>query len=194
MRRIIKLTAALLTGSLAASTLTVMFLLSTQRPGCACGPDNNGRHLRTLNLAQKAFYTENGRFATTAQLETEAGPLSNISEGHQNYHMELLTSEEATSDSIVNNEIASEGIVFGSATPDDVMFYPQVGPFRGKPKPEYYSAVSAMTFDINTEQFQGVICTATEPTDARLERPTYSQSGSKPDFTCPTGTTETSRL
>ncbi|MEO0770051.1 MAG: type IV pilin-like G/H family protein [Cyanobacteria bacterium J06649_4] len=185
MSRFLKLFAALCTGGVALSTLTVMVLLSTQSAGCACGPDTRGMHLRTLSLAQKAFYIENGRFATALQIETHAGPLSNISEGHQNYQMTLLENEGAR-----DTSVPSEGIVFGSATPDDVMFYPQVGPFRGSPKPTYYSAVSAMTFDTEIEAFKGVICTATEPTDLPLAQPTYSAEG----FICPDSSEETSRL
>jgi len=161
--------AAIALSSGTVATLSVLFLLSVQSPGCACG-DRTGIHLRTLHLAQQAAHFETGRFLSQPDLEAFSEmSVSNISRDTYRYRTELDD---------------SGAIAFGYATPHTRDFQPQLGPFKGRPKPAYHSAVSAITFDTPNDQFTGVICTSSAPSQQPLPAPVYTGNG----FECPEAT------
>ncbi|MEO1395294.1 MAG: type IV pilin-like G/H family protein [Cyanobacteria bacterium J06634_5] len=170
MRASLKYAAAIAASGTGVATLTVLFLLSVQSPGCTCG-DPIGSHLQTLHRAQQAAYRQGGQLLQQTELEAFMGnPLATMSSERYRYRVELSD---------------SGNIVFGYATPKDAYFHPKVGPFTGAPQPAYPSAVSAMTFKPQSETFNGVICTSLTPSGQPLPAPKHSEG----TFTCPANTT-----
>ncbi|MEL6856302.1 MAG: hypothetical protein AAFO83_14515 [Cyanobacteria bacterium J06607_13] len=162
----------------------VGYLLATQSPGCACGPDTQGQKVRPILLAQRAFYLEHGQFATQQELEAFTAPAgkmretnaeglvrSDANEGPQTYRVERIV-----------EDFGEVAVVH--AVPEDAFFYPRVGPIRGRPKPTYHSAVGAVRFDASTKRFDEVVCVSDVPMAQKLPRPRYVAGR----FSCPAGT------
>ncbi|MEM9947083.1 MAG: hypothetical protein AAF810_13575 [Cyanobacteria bacterium P01_D01_bin.36] len=158
--------------------VSILYLLFTQSPGCACSADIDGSWgAMSVLRSQQAFHIEHESFADASVLRAYVdSPYIGLSKLH---HYDF-TVEKAVS----NSELPEIAYVY--AVPDEVNFQPQLGPIKGMPQPFYLSSVGAIAMNTNSENpgtgsFVGVVCASTAPAQIKLDKPIYTADG----FTCP---------
>ncbi|MEL7226886.1 MAG: hypothetical protein AAGL17_19130, partial [Cyanobacteria bacterium J06576_12] len=123
--------------------VSILYLLFTQSPGCACSADIDGSWgAMSVLRSQQAFHIEHESFADASVLRAYVdSPYIGLSKLH---HYDF-TVEKAVS----NSELPEIAYVY--AVPDEVNFQPQLGPIKGMPQPFYLSSVGAIAMNTNSE-------------------------------------------
>ena len=169
---LLKRLVLLFPGGAVLSFATLAFLLASQKPGCSCsGPNGFAKaNLSALNRAYQATHIDYDRFADASQTAQKANIALEGSEGKHQYRSERVNRDVAVS----------------YAVPQDAYFYPKLGPFTGKRRPTYYSYVSAIAFNPNTQKYNSIICKSAEPSSQPLSAPMLRES----QWQCPAGAEE----
>ncbi|MEO0374899.1 MAG: hypothetical protein AAF329_09800 [Cyanobacteria bacterium P01_A01_bin.17] len=153
---------SLVGGSIVLASVSIVAVLSIQKPGCACG-DPASSAVGAAIYERIEQHMEQGQFLEST-LETLPG---------REKRYRYLTQVQ-------------DDIAYTYAIPKQAYFQAEWGPFKGKRQYIFRGAVSAVTFNEEKQTYAKIVCISREASDLTPPTPVFNGQF----FTCPQGMDE----